>query len=443
MLSCCVAPDIASEEIPMDDFERMRREEELAIQQEVRALGNFQSLGDVTFDMDAILKKDPAFAHTLEEMEAKLAAALAANDALDAEIEAMGGLGPDMGGMGMMEPFPNQQPIPAVPMVPDDAPVVKAVLVAPTYQSSKRQVPMMGRLDVLLGSVGALEDIQAALQHAKVRTPELRILTDAKKPGGWAVKHEAPTRKNILNSMSWLVQDAKPGDNLLFFFAGHGGQSRDTDGDEEDGKDEHMCPVPQGQHPNFEAALEGSLPKEEADDILGRGISDDEIFEKMLKNLPAGVRLTTIFDACHSGTMADLKHSYSVKVEDDEMARARRQEPPPPGFSFDKRPLIRSELKGKECAASVLCLAGCKDRETQQTWCDQSGPGMRGAFFLTNMLAKAIAGMRTPNPTYGDVLREITRDFYRGNRLFMSIPSFSTASAVDLDAKPFSLVGAL
>ena len=35
------------------------------------------------------------------------------------------------------------------------------------------------QLQVLLGSVAALEDIQVAWQHAKVRTPELRILTDA------------------------------------------------------------------------------------------------------------------------------------------------------------------------------------------------------------------------------------------------------------------------
>ena len=361
---------------------------------------------------------------------------------LDALVEPSAG---GTGGMGMMdeEPFPNGQAIPPVPRVPDDAPVLKAVLVAPTYQSSKHKVPMLPQHEVLLGSLGALEDIQAALQHAKVRTLELKILTDAKKQGGWAVAHEAPTRKNILNSMKWLVQDAKPGDNLLFFFAGHGGQSRDRDGDEEDGKDEHICPVVQGQHPNFAAALEGSLGKDDADDLRGRGISDDEIFEKMLKDLPEGVRLTTVFDACHSGTMADLKHSCEVQVEDDEMARARRMEPPPPGFNFDKRPLIRKELKGKDCAASVLCLAGCKDRETQQTWCDQSGPSMRGAFFLTNMLAKAIAGMRTKNPSYADVLREITRDFYRGNRLNMSIPSFSTSLAVELDAKPFSLVGPL
>lgn len=437
MLSCCVAPDISRAEMLSE--EEFLRKQELLLDEEIRAAGMEHILGDNKFDMGEILKTDPAL-RPLTEAEL---------DALvEAEIAREGGLEePDWGSMSWMddgmELFPNQQPIPAVPAVPEDAPVVKAVLVAPTYQTSKHGMPLLAQLDVLLGSVGALEDILVALQHAKVRTPELKILTDAKKSGGWPVAHEAPTRKNILKSMQWLVQDAKAGDNLLFFFAGHGGQSRDVDGDEEDGKDEHICPVIQGQHPKFAAAFDGSLEKEEADDIVGRGISDDEIFDIMLKDLPEGVRLTTIFDACHSQTMADLAHSYEVQVEADEMARAKRQLPPPPGFSFDKRPLTRKDLKGKACAASVLCLAGCKDRETQQTWCDQSGRGLRGAFFLTNMLAKAIAGMRTPNPSYADVLREITRDFYRGNRLGMSIPNFSTSSAADLDAKPFSLVGPL
>lgn len=430
MLSCCAAPDVTAEMLsPEEDL--------LATVEEINRKGMVHSLGDNTFDMGEILKTDPALRPLTEaELDALVEAELSKLDLEEPEWPEW----PDDDGT---EPFPNQQRIPPVPAVPEDAPVVKAVLVGPTYQNSKHSMPMLGRLSVLLGSVGALEDILVALQHAKVSTPELKILTEAKTSKGWPVAPEAPTRKNILKSMQWLVQDAKPGDNLLFFFAGHGGQSRDRDGDEEDGQDEHMCPVIQGQHPKFAAALEGSLEQEEVDDLLGRGITDDEIFEKMLKDLPEGVRLTTVFDACHSGTMADLAHSYEVQLEEDEMARAKRQEPPPPGFNFDKRPLTHKELKGKTCAASVLCLAGCKDRETQQTWCDQSGPGMRGAFFLTNMLAKAIAGMRTPNPSYADVLREITRDFYRGNRLNMSIPSFSTSSAVDLDAKPFSLVGPL
>ena len=96
---------------------------------------------------------------------------------------------------------------------------------------------------------------------------------------------DAPTNhpNSLRNSMKWLVQDAKPGDSLLFFFAGHGGQTRDLDGDEEDGQDEHLCPVIQGQNPKFQQALHGSLEQEEAEDLLGKAVSDDEIYEIMLK----------------------------------------------------------------------------------------------------------------------------------------------------------------
>jgi len=51
-----------------------------------------------------------------------------------------------------------------------------------------------------------------------------------------------PTRENMLNGMRWLVAGAQPGDSLFFHFSGHGGQARDTDGDEEDGWDETILP---------------------------------------------------------------------------------------------------------------------------------------------------------------------------------------------------------
>ncbi len=65
-----------------------------------------------------------------------------------------------------------------------------------------------------------------------------------------------PTRKNMLDGMRWLVKDAQPHDSLFFHCnvtkdwsfhtlshsslldSGHGGQTRDKDGDEVDGYDE-------------------------------------------------------------------------------------------------------------------------------------------------------------------------------------------------------------
>ncbi|KAJ7794517.1 peptidase C14, caspase domain-containing protein, partial [Mycena olivaceomarginata] len=47
-----------------------------------------------------------------------------------------------------------------------------------------------------------------------------------------------PTQKNILDAMEWLVANARPHDMLFFHYSGHGGQTRDLEGDKVDGYDE-------------------------------------------------------------------------------------------------------------------------------------------------------------------------------------------------------------
>lgn len=72
---------------------------------------------------------------------------------------------------------------------------------------------------------------------------------------------------------------------------GHGGQTPDLDGDEEDGYDEVIYPV----------------------DFRNAGhIVDDEMHRIMVQSLQPGVRLTAIFDSCHSGSALDLPYIYST-----------------------------------------------------------------------------------------------------------------------------------
>lgn len=78
----------------------------------------------------------------------------------------------------------------------------------------------------------------------------------------------------------------------LLTVAGHGGQTKDLDGDEDDGYDEVIYPV----------------------DFRQTGhITDDEMHRIMVRPLQAGVRLTAIFDSCHSGTALDLPYIYSTQ----------------------------------------------------------------------------------------------------------------------------------
>ncbi|KIW69075.1 metacaspase-1 [Phialophora macrospora] len=101
-----------------------------------------------------------------------------------------------------------------------------------------------------------------------------------------------PTKANILRAMHWLVKDAQPNDSLFFHYSGHGGQTPDLDGDEEDGYDEVIYPV------DFRSAGH---------------IVDDEMHRIMVKPLKPGVRLTAIFDSCHSGSALDLPYIYSTQ----------------------------------------------------------------------------------------------------------------------------------
>jgi hypothetical protein len=111
------------------------------------------------------------------------------------------------------------------------------------------------------------------------------VLTDDQKD-----PTKIPTRKNMLNAMKWLVQGCRPGDSLFFHFSGHGSQKKDQDGDEVDGYDETILPV----------------------DYKKSGqIIDDEMNAIMVRPLPEGVRLTAIFDSCHSGTALDLPYVYA------------------------------------------------------------------------------------------------------------------------------------
>ncbi|KAH8844212.1 hypothetical protein MCOR02_009009 [Pyricularia oryzae] len=101
-----------------------------------------------------------------------------------------------------------------------------------------------------------------------------------------------PTKQNLLRAMHWLVKDARPNDSLFFHYSGHGGQTKDLDGDEEDGYDEVIYPV----------------------DFRQTGhITDDEMHRIMVMPLQPGVRLTAIFDSCHSGTALDLPYIYSTQ----------------------------------------------------------------------------------------------------------------------------------
>jgi len=90
------------------------------------------------------------------------------------------------------------------------------------------------------------------------------------------------TKREIRDAVTgWLAGRVEPGDLAVFYFAGHGAQAFDLDGDEPDGLDETLAPA-------------DVLPLSSANDIR-----DDE-FRLWLSTLSADI--VVILDSCHSGT---------------------------------------------------------------------------------------------------------------------------------------------
>lgn len=101
-------------------------------------------------------------------------------------------------------------------------------------------------------------------------------------------KELIPTAANIRKALRWLVMLAKPGDHLLFYFAGCGSRN-----------------VPLGKRNDPNARSDCLLLPTDFD-FLHRNISYSELRQTLTENLPADVTVTVIIDACFTSTALDL-----------------------------------------------------------------------------------------------------------------------------------------
>ncbi|KAI1431690.1 caspase domain-containing protein [Xylaria sp. CBS 124048] len=145
-----------------------------------------------------------------------------------------------------------------------------------------------GQSAALAGCINDTRNLSAFLmERYNYRREDMIILTDDQQD-----PRLQPTKANMLRAMQWLVQGAQPNDSLFLHYSGHGGQTADLDGDEDDGYDEVIYPV---------------------DYKMAGHITDDQLHHIVVSPLVAGVRLTAIFDSCHSGSVLDIPYIYSTK----------------------------------------------------------------------------------------------------------------------------------
>jgi len=214
---------------------------------------------------------------------------------------------------------------------------------------------------------------------------------------------QIPTRANIIAAMQWLVRDAHPNDSLFFHYSGHGGQTKDKDGDEGDGFDEVIYPL----------------------DYESNGhIVDDDMHIIMVKPLPPGCRLTSIFDSCHSGSALDLPYIYSTegKIKEPNLALEAGQGLFSAATSYMKGDMggvmsgMSSVFKsatgsGKKAdeysrqtrtsPADVISWSGCKDSQTSADTVEAgSATGAMSFAFIQALSAN-------PQQTYSQLLNSL------------------------------------
>lgn len=157
----------------------------------------------------------------------------------------------------------------------------------------------------LRGCINDVNDVRSYL--ARKSFDEIATLTDE--------TPMKPTRDNIISILRQYVGKSSAGDTLYVHYSGHGSYLLDTAGDENDLRDECICPL------DYENGV----------------ITDDELYQLLVKNLPAGVKLRVVFDSCHSGSCLDLQYRYDSKVVRE-----------------------NANVSG----ADVLFISGCRDNQT-------------------------------------------------------------------------------
>lgn len=178
------------------------------------------------------------------------------------------------------------------------------------------------------------------------------------------------TRAAVLEALSGSAKTLVAGDLLLLTYSGHGGQTPDLNGDEDDVQDETWC------------LFDGQL-------------IDDELYAA-LSAFAAGVRVFALSDSCHSGTVLKLNfdkvtHEASsvlagpdgrrvlpYAVREMPVDTAQRTYWANKGF-YD--PILKADTATakEQVKASALLISGCQDDEN-------SSDGTFNGLFTANLL---------------------------------------------------------
>lgn len=242
----------------------------------------------------------------------------------------------------------NPSPLLNRSRTPPGRPRKRALLIGVSYKKFKY------KLKGTLNDVANMRDFQ--INNLSFQQNNVLVLTEEETDSSLI-----PKKKNIEIALQWLVEDCESGDSLVFYFSGHGLRQPDLRKDERDGFDETICPT----------------------DFMKEGmILDNDIHSVIVSPLKEGVKLHSIVDACHSGTILDLPYVYNSHLKKWE------DNSPPSGIWKNTR------------GGWVISISACEDDQEAADTTAFTKNTMNGAltFLLIDLLKKY------PGLTYGDLL---------------------------------------
>ena len=215
--------------------------------------------------------------------------------------------------------------------------VKRALLVGINYRGTSGE---------LNGCINDINNVKKMLLTQGYAEENIRMMSDDHK--------ELPTKHKIAMGLIWLMKNEKNTSMELFFhYSGHGSWVYDKNSDEKDGRDECLVPI----------------------DYKRSGmLYDDDLKSIIEDNLTSNTKLFSIVDACHSGTILDLKYNLNVDKIDTSDSKINTE------FKVETHQ-YSGEIKG-----SVIVLSGCEDTQTSaDAWLEKRAQGAMTYSFTETM----------------------------------------------------------
>jgi hypothetical protein len=217
----------------------------------------------------------------------------------------------------------------------------------------------------LNGCINDIDNMRSFLQTRRFSDDNIRMLSD---DNNEMSGNRVANKVTILSELETLLKKGKAGDMLFFHYSGHGGQLRDRNGDERDGRDECI----------YSCLLET--------------ISDDLLKSVIRRFLKPRVTLVCLMDCCNSGTGLDLR------------------------FNCKNNGRIVANRRQRETRGNVYMLSGCKDPQTSaDAWLNGEFAGAMTTAFLQ---------MYRPNESWFQLLNKMKRLLKQ--QRFTQIPQLSS-----------------